>query len=286
MRSVVQILRESYPPRKKQGFVLFLTGLHNSGKDTIAKALQVLLHQQGGRSVSLLLGEPVQNPSAGPSSGYSNCLRTYRVIIDSSVSLRDRENVERIAFISAELSRAGAAVVVAATAPEERSRRIARDTLIQKGGSGGNFFLIHVATPLEYAERTDRRGLYARARSGEIQGIPGVNFPYETPENADLTVDVTTQSVSEILNSKYFSKTRYCPIIKPRYRCGPVTRIKRFVVIYVFHLRIPYAIRCLWGTKYICSVRHQEVHQNDPRVKSITVMFLQTTGHHCGDSTM
>ena len=56
----MKTLRESYPPRTKQGFVLFLTGLHNSGKDTIAKALQVTLNQQGGRSVSLLLGDGVR----------------------------------------------------------------------------------------------------------------------------------------------------------------------------------------------------------------------------------
>ncbi len=59
-------MRESYPPRNKQGFVLFLTGLYNSGKDTIAKALQVTLNEQGGRSVTLLLGETVrQELSAG-----------------------------------------------------------------------------------------------------------------------------------------------------------------------------------------------------------------------------
>ena len=58
--AVVKVLRESYPPRNKQGFVLFLTGLHNSGKDAIAKALQLTLNQQGGRSVSLLLGETVR----------------------------------------------------------------------------------------------------------------------------------------------------------------------------------------------------------------------------------
>jgi len=183
--SVVQILRDSYPPRKKQGFVLFLTGLHNSGKDTIAKALQVMLHQQGGRSVSMLLGESIQDPSA-----------------DFAVSVDDHhKNVERIAFVSAELSRAGAAVIVAPIAPEERSRHLARDTVIRKGDPGGNFFLIHVATPLDHAEKTDRRGLYARARRGEIQGIPGVDLEYETPENVDLKVDLTTQSVSEIISN-------------------------------------------------------------------------------------
>jgi len=65
-RAVVKVLRESYPPRNKQGFVLLLTGLHNSGKDKIAKALQVSLYEQGGRSVTLLLGETVrQELSAG-----------------------------------------------------------------------------------------------------------------------------------------------------------------------------------------------------------------------------
>lgn len=58
-REVVKTLRQSYPPRLKQGFVIFLTGLYNSGKDTIARALQVVLNQQGGRSVSLLLGDSI-----------------------------------------------------------------------------------------------------------------------------------------------------------------------------------------------------------------------------------
>jgi hypothetical protein len=62
----VRTLRESYPPRDKQGFVIFLTGLYNSGKDTIAKALQVTFNEQGGRSVSLLLGDSIQEElSAG-----------------------------------------------------------------------------------------------------------------------------------------------------------------------------------------------------------------------------
>jgi sulfate adenylyltransferase len=58
--AVVKTLRESYPPRLKQGFVVLLTGLHNSGKDTIAKALQVTLNEQGGRSVSLFIGDGIQ----------------------------------------------------------------------------------------------------------------------------------------------------------------------------------------------------------------------------------
>jgi len=61
--------------------------------------------------------------------------------------------------------------------------------------------LIHVATPLEYCEKTDRKGVYAKARRGEIQGFTGVDEVYETPERADLTVDAATQSVPEIVHS-------------------------------------------------------------------------------------
>jgi len=93
---VVKTLRESYPPRHKQGFVLALTGLFNSKKDTIAKALQVTLNQQGGRSVSLLLGETIRQEQSSE-IGYSK-------------SERDK-NLQHIAFVAAELSRAGAAVI-------------------------------------------------------------------------------------------------------------------------------------------------------------------------------
>ncbi|KAF9049941.1 hypothetical protein BJ165DRAFT_1455126 [Panaeolus papilionaceus] len=184
--AVVKVLRESYPPRKQQGFVIFLSGLHNSGKDAIAKALQITLNQQGGRSVSLLLGEAIRQ----------------EISTDLGFSPTDRhENVHRIAFVAAELTRAGAAVIAAPTAPQDQSRQLARDTIIQSGGSGGNFFLIHVATPLEYCEKTDRRGLFAKARRGEISGVPGIDEVYEEPRDADLTVNVTQQSISEIVHS-------------------------------------------------------------------------------------
>ncbi|KAG5638882.1 Sulfate adenylyltransferase [Sphagnurus paluster] len=184
--AVVKVLRESYPPRNNQGFVLLLTGLHNSGKDAIAKALQVTLNQQGGRSVSLLLGETVRQELSSE-LGYS---------------AEDRHlNAQRIAFVAAELTRAGAAVIAAPIAPYERSREAVKDIVQHSGGAGANFFLIHVATPLAHCEKTDRRGLYAKARRGEIKGFTGVDDVYETPEKADLTVDVTQQSISEIVHS-------------------------------------------------------------------------------------
>jgi len=184
--AVVKVLRESYPPRDKQGFVVFLTGLYNCGKEVIAKALQVAFHEQGGRSVSLLLGETIGQG----------------LLQDQDSSSNDRhEGVYRIASVSAELTRAGAAVIAAPTAPQERSRQLARDTIMESGGSGANFFLIHVATPLDHCEKVDRRGLYAQARQGKIKGFVGIDEPYESPESADMTVDVTQKSISEIVHS-------------------------------------------------------------------------------------
>ena len=69
-------------------------------------------------------------------------------------------------------------------------------------GAGGNFFLIHVATPLEHCESTDRKGRYASARAGEIQGFTGVDDVYEAPTKADIVVDVTKQTVPEIVHSE------------------------------------------------------------------------------------
>ncbi|KZP34741.1 ATP-sulfurylase [Athelia psychrophila] len=183
---VVRTLRESYPPRTKQGFVLVLSGLFNSGKDLIAKALQVTLNQQGGRSVSLLLGEEVRKELSSE-LGYTKPER--------------HQNLQRIAFVAAELARAGAAVIASPLAPHESSRAAARETVLSAGGAGGNYFLVHVATPLAHCERTDRRGVYAKARAGEIANFTGVSDAYEAPERPDLLVDVSTQSVPEIVHS-------------------------------------------------------------------------------------
>ena len=92
--AVVKTLRESYPPRCKQGFVVFLTGLYNSGKDSIAKALQVTLNQQGGRSVSLLVGDSIR-----PELDESTCILTHdsQIILKNlrKQQLRNRQRKER-----------------------------------------------------------------------------------------------------------------------------------------------------------------------------------------------
>lgn len=178
---VVKVLRESYPPRFQQGFTVFLTGHYNSGKDKIARALQVTLNQQGGRSVTMLLGETVRSELSK----------------ELGFSPEDRDkNVARIAFVAAELTRAGAAVIAAPIAPYDHSRKAAKTTI----EAVGSCFLVHVATPVEYCEKTDRKGNFKRARAGEIKGFTGVDAPYENPTNADLVVDASTESVQSIVH--------------------------------------------------------------------------------------
>ncbi|KAI9812252.1 MAG: Sulfate adenylyltransferase [Phylliscum demangeonii] len=178
---VVKVLRESYPPRHRQGFTVFLTGVQNSGKRAIARALQGTLNQQGGRPVTLLLGE------------------TVRAELSSELgfSREDRlKNIQRIAFVASELTKAGAAVIAASIAPFAGGRALARAVVAPHG----SFYLVYVATSLAYAERTDKRGIYAKARRGEIVGFTGVDDPYEVPATPDLVVDLETSGVRSIVH--------------------------------------------------------------------------------------
>ncbi|KAI8086487.1 sulfate adenylyltransferase [Halteromyces radiatus] len=178
---VVKVLRQSHPPRSQQGFTIFFTGLHASGKNAIARALQVSLNQESSRSVSLLMGENVRAELSS----------------ELGFSKRDRDiNIARQAFVAGELTRAGAAAIVAPIAPYDDARKQARKTIEKSGG----FYLVHVATPLEECIKRDRDGVYEKAKKGEIKEFTGIDDPYETPEDADLVVDITKQSVSQAVH--------------------------------------------------------------------------------------
>ena len=197
----MKTLRESYPPRLKQGFVLFLTGLYNAGQDAIARALQVTLNEQGGRSVTLVLDN-------GESASIRPVGFWFRKLSDSEFEdLKGAAQVSKdlgtIAFFASELARAGAAVVVTSLTPKREDQNQFLQTVLHGAGTGANVFHIHVATPLEHAESTDRRKVYARARGGELSGLPGVGgLEYETPEKPDLVVDVTAQGIPEIVHGE------------------------------------------------------------------------------------
>jgi len=176
---VVEELRKTYPPRAKQGFTLFFTGLSGSGKSTIANAVMVKLMERGGRAVTLLDGDVVRKHLSSE-LGFSKAHRDL--------------NIRRIGYVAAEITRNGGAAICAPIAPYANTRAAVREMV--EAGNGG-FIEVHVATPLEECERRDRKGLYAKARAGQITGFTGIDDPYEVPEDPELRIDTTDQTPDE-----------------------------------------------------------------------------------------
>jgi adenylyl-sulfate kinase len=159
------------------GFTLWFTGLSGSGKSTIAELVAPELAKRG-RMVETLDGDVV---------------RTH-LSYGLGFSKADRDaNVERIGWVASRLTRHGAAVVVSAISPYEEARRKAR-ALVE---AEGVFVEIHVATPVEECERRDVKGLYAKARVGEIPEFTGVSDPYEEPASPELRLDTTELAPQE-----------------------------------------------------------------------------------------
>ena len=156
------------------GFTLWFTGLSGSGKTTIADIVAPELERHG-RMVERLDGDVVRS----------------HLSYGLGFSKADRDaNIERIGWVASRLTRMGAAVVVSAISPYEAARRKAR-TLVEEFGP---FVEVYVATPLEECERRDVKGLYAKARAGEIPEFTGISDPYEEPTDAELTLDTSVMS--------------------------------------------------------------------------------------------
>jgi len=166
------------PRRDRGGTVVFFTGLSGSGKSTVAKALRDAVEQRSDREVTLLDGDDVRRMlSAG--LGFDTAGR--------------EANVRRVSWVAALLARHGGIAITALIAPfaegRAEARRMARD--------GADFVLVWVSTPLDECERRDRKGLYARARAGELTDFTGIDSPYEIPDDADLVIDTTRLGVHD-----------------------------------------------------------------------------------------
>jgi sulfate adenylyltransferase len=175
---VMRELRRSHPPRQKQGFTVFFTGLSGSGKSTIANVLQTKLLEMGGRSVTVLDGDLVRK-NLSSELGFS---KEHRDL-----------NILRIGFVASEITKAGGIAICAPIAPYADVRR--RNAALI--GAHGGYILVHVATPLEICEERDRKGLYAKARAGIIKEFTGISDPYEEPDDADVVIDTTDISPEE-----------------------------------------------------------------------------------------
>ena len=175
--SAREILRARRPVGSR-GAVVFFTGLSGSGKSTIARALADELADDDGRRVTLLDGDEVrQHLSRG--LGFDAESRAI--------------NIDRIAYVASLVAEHGGVAVAAPIAPFDAGRRAAR-AMAERHGT---FLLVHVSTPLEVCEARDRKGLYARARAGEIPEFTGTSSPYETPTDAEVTIDTTDTPLEE-----------------------------------------------------------------------------------------
>jgi len=173
---VAQILAESYPPRHKQGVCVWFTGLSGAGKSTIASVLTVML-QQYGRQVTVLDGDVVRT-HLSKGLGFSK-------------EGRDT-NIRRIGYVASEIVRHGGVAVCAAVSPYRATRNDVRNMVGKE-----HYVEIFVDTPLEVCEQRDVKGLYAKARSGEIKGFTGIDDPYEEPHHAEIRLDTVKYSPEE-----------------------------------------------------------------------------------------
>ena len=147
---VIAELRRTYPPRGRQGFTVFFTGLPSSGKSTLANVLITKLMEIGGRPTTLLDGDLVRKHLSSE-LGFS---KEHRDI-----------NIRRIGWVASEITKNGGIAVCAPIAPYDRIRKDVRAMVKPAGG----FILVHVATPVEVCEQRDRKGLFAKARAGIIK---------------------------------------------------------------------------------------------------------------------
>lgn len=179
---VIEELRQTYPPRSKQGFTIFFTGLPSSGKSTLANVLLVKLLEAGGRPVTLLDGDIVRK-NLSSELGFS---KEHRDL-----------NIQRIGFVASEITKNRGIAICAPIAPYDSIRKQVRK-LVE---TGGGFILVHVSTPVEVCEQRDRKGLYAKARAGIIKEFTGISDPYEEPDDADLVLDTTNASPEECIQN-------------------------------------------------------------------------------------
>jgi sulfate adenylyltransferase len=173
---VAEILGETYPPRHRQGVCIWFTGLSGSGKTTTAEVLTVLLLEHG-RQATVLDGDVVRT-HLSKGLGFSK---------------EDRDtNIRRIGFVAAEIVRHGGVVICAAVSPYRATREDVRNMVGKE-----HFVEVFVDTPLEVCEQRDLKGMYAKARRGEIKSFTGIDDPYEAPLNPEIRLDTVKNAAED-----------------------------------------------------------------------------------------
>ena len=194
------------------GCVIWFTGLSGSGKSTIANALECKLHEQGMRSV-LLDGDNVRHSlNAGPSMLAGTYGEEFAQRFGLGFSAIDREeNIRRIGAVAQLFSETGIISLTAFISPYRVDRDRIRNNL-----QPGEFIEVFVDTPIEVCELRDPKGLYKKARAGEIKGFTGIDDPYEAPESPELVLSAAEKTPDVLADEVllYLVQQGICPSLK------------------------------------------------------------------------
>ncbi len=177
-QGVIDELQKTFPPKNKQGFVVFFTGLPSSGKSTLAEALAIKFHELQHRQITILDGDEV------------------RIFLSSELNFSKEHrslNIRRIGWVANLVSKSGGIVVCCPIAPYEEDRQLNRKLI----ADNTSYIEVYVSTSLAECERRDVKGLYAKARAGLIPNFTGVTDPYEVPKNPDIVIDTEHISISD-----------------------------------------------------------------------------------------
>lgn len=175
-KEITDILSDAHPPPHRRGVCIWFTGLSGSGKSTTAEIVASLLLEEGRRS-TLLDGDVVRT-HLSQGLGFSRSDRNT--------------NVARIGFVASEIVRHGGIAICAAISPYRESRNQVRLMF-----GNGHFVEVFVSTPFDVCEHRDTKGMYAKARRGEITNFTGIDDEYETPQAAELTIETRDSTARE-----------------------------------------------------------------------------------------
>jgi sulfate adenylyltransferase len=171
-----EILGQMYPPKHQQGFCIWFTGLSGAGKSATSEVLTELLLERG-KQITLLDGDVIRT-HLSKGLGFSK---------------EDRDtNILRIGFVASEIVRHNGVVICAAISPYRAARNESRKMVGED-----NFIMVYMDTPIDVCEQRDVKGLYAKARRGELKGFTGVDDPYEQPIDPEITLKGTGATPEE-----------------------------------------------------------------------------------------
>ncbi len=213
MSEKTEVVWHEHSVKRPRGCVVWFTGLSGSGKSTVANCVDAKLFEKGVSSY-VLDGDNIRHGlNASPEMLIEEHGEAYAKRFGLGFSAEDRrENIRRIGTVAEIFCSAGLITLTAFVSPYRDDRNRVRRHVVAFGDSA-DFVEVFVDTPLEICEQRDPKGLYKKARSGEIKGFTGIDDPYEPPEKAELVLDGGSETVEKLADRviEYLGSIRKLP---------------------------------------------------------------------------